>query len=156
MTHREIMEKIIAETRAAVERGEGGPFGAAVVKDGEIIATGYNRCMIDKDPTAHGEIIAIRNSGKKLGPFFPKGCVLYTTSQSCPMCVAAAIWAGIEKIYMGATSEFGGTQGLSDKHVYEYLRGNEDPAVLEQEQIYPELCEEKLLKWWKTNCADTK
>ena len=148
MTDLEIMQQIINEARAAIEQGIGGPFAAAVVKDGEIIATGYNRVLIDNDPTAHGEIVAIRNAAKILGPQFPSGCVLYTTSQSCPMCVAAALWAGIETIYMGATSEDGHRLGLSDKQVYDYLRGNEDPNVMQQVQIYPELCRDQLLNWW--------
>lgn len=67
------------------------------------------------------------------------------------MCVAAALWAGIKKIYWGATCEDGHHVGLSDKIVYDYLRGNEDPVVLEQQQIFPELCKKQVLDWWEKN-----
>jgi len=148
VTDLEIMQVCVREARQAVEDGTGGPFGAAVVRDGEIVATGYNRVLTDRDPTAHGEIVALRRAAQILGPRFPKGCVLYTTSQSCPMCVAAAIWAGIEKIYYGAACEDGHGIGLSDRHVYDYLRGNETAEVMEQTQIYSALCNEQLLRFW--------
>ncbi|HWQ99101.1 MAG TPA: nucleoside deaminase [Clostridia bacterium] len=151
MTHEEIMRCIVAQTQKATEEGTGGLFGAAVVKDGEIIALGVNRVVQESDPTAHGEIAAIRNAAKILGPRFPAGHVLYTTSQSCPMCVSAAIWAGIEKIFFSATCEDDHQVGLSDKHVYDYLRGNEDPKLLEQIQLLPELAKEQILKEWKTH-----
>ncbi len=149
MTDLEIMQLCIDEARHAVEHGIGGPFGAAVVKDGVVIASGYNRVGVDQDPTAHGEVVAIRRAAKILGPQFPKGCVLFTTSQSCPMCVAAALWAGIERIYYGASCEDGHRAGLSDKHVYDFLRGNEQKQTLEQIQVYQDLCREQVLKFWQ-------
>lgn len=149
MTSVEIMQFIIDETKKqAVENGSGG-FGAAVVIDGEIVATGFNRVGLDQDPTAHGEIVAIRNAAKKLGVRFPEGTELYTTSQSCPMCVAAAIWSGIGKIYFGATCEYDGTKGCGDAHVYAYLRGDEDPRLLIQEQIEEEApYAEEMIQWF--------
>ncbi|MDR1899000.1 MAG: nucleoside deaminase [Treponema sp.] len=149
MTDSEFMQICIEEARLAAESGEGGPFGAVVVRDGTMVARGHNRIAADRDPTAHGEIVAIRRAAKILGPRFPRGCVLYTSSQSCPMCLAAALWAGVERIYYGATCEDGHRAGLSDRFVYDYLRGGEDPAVLEQIQISHDLCKEQVLDWWE-------
>ncbi|MDR0519944.1 MAG: nucleoside deaminase [Clostridiales Family XIII bacterium] len=134
------MQYIVAETKK-----RDGIFGAAVVLGGEIVAFGTNRIFEEQDPSAHGEVVAIRKAAKKLGVVFPKGTVLYTTCQSCPMCVATAIWAGIEKIYYSASCEDNHKAGLSDRHVYAYLRGDEDPDVLEQEQILPKLAKTELL-----------
>lgn len=148
MRAEEIMRQLIDETKEKMQTEGSGPFGAAVVVDGEIVAKGFNRVLKDSDPTAHAEVVAIRNAGKKLGLTFPKGTVLYTTSQSCPMCVSAALWAGIKKVYYGADCEFDASVGLGDAHVYAYLRGNEDPEVLIQEQIEQEHAESMLKEFY--------
>src|SRR5215472_6766406 len=80
-----------------------GVFGTVIVKDGEIIAEGANRVVAENDPTWHGEMEAIRKACKKVGHFKLTGCILYSSAECCPMCAAAAYWAGIEKIYYGAT-----------------------------------------------------
>jgi tRNA(Arg) A34 adenosine deaminase TadA len=149
MTPEEIMRYVVEETKKEASAGKGGVFGAAVVLNGEIVAFGTNQVFAEQDPSAHGEVVAIRRAAKKLGIRFPKGTVLYTTSQSCPMCAAAAIWAGIEKIYFSATCEDDHVFGLSDRHVYEYLRGDEDPKLLAQEQILPGLAKTELLPFWE-------
>ncbi|MDR2767658.1 MAG: nucleoside deaminase [Treponema sp.] len=149
MTPEEIMRYIVRETKKEASAGKGGVFGAAVVRNGEIVAFGTNQVFAEQDPSAHGEVVAIRRAAKKLGPRFPKGTTLYTTSQSCPMCVATAIWAGIEKIYFSATCEDDHVFGLSDRHVYEYLRGDENPGLLSQEQILPGLTKTELLPFWE-------
>lgn len=150
MNPEEIMKQLADETKAHMESEGTGPFGAAIVLNGEIIAKGFNRVLNDKDPTAHGEVVAIRNAAKKIGLRFPENTVMYTTSQSCPMCVAAAMWAGVRKIYYGASCEFDAKIGLSDSHVYSYLRGNEDPEELNQIQIGNEYAE-AMLEWFDVN-----
>jgi len=90
---------------AALDYGCGGPFGAVVVKDNKIVAEGMNRVIASHDPTWHGEIEAIRLACITLQNHKLTGCTLYTTSEPCPMCVAAAYWAGIERIYYSATVE---------------------------------------------------
>lgn len=150
MKPEEIMRQLIDETKEKMITEGKGPFGAAIVVDGQIVAKGFNSVGSDSDPTAHAEIVAIRNAGKKLGLSFPEGTILYTTSQSCPMCVAAALWAGIKKIYYGADCEFDASVGLGDAEVYAYLRGNEDPEVLSQEQIEHEHAE-RMLNWFHSN-----
>ena len=147
MTEDQIMEMIVEHTKESVEQG-GGPFGAAIVKDGQIIAEGYNEVYRRGDPTAHAEIQVIRKAATSLGVRFPKGTKLYSTSQSCPMCLAAALWAGVEEIGFGASCEFDETVGMGDAALYAYLRGDEDPEVLRQRSIAHEKAEE-MLKWFE-------
>jgi len=87
-----------------IDRG-GGPFGAVIVKDNEVVATGVNAVTLNNDPTAHAEVSAIRNACKKLSTFNLKGCVVYSSCEPCPMCLSALYWAGVSKIYYGNTKE---------------------------------------------------
>lgn len=144
MNPTEIMSDLIKRTEYEVRENGAGCFGSAVVVDGEVVAYGFNRVGLDQDPTAHGEVVAIRNASKILGLRYPKGTTLYTTSQSCPMCVAAALWAGIDKIYYGASCEFDKTIGMGDGHVYSYLRGDADPKVMQQIQLESDAAEKML------------
>jgi guanine deaminase len=88
---------------AAIEKCTGGMFGTVIVKDGEIIAEGINRVVANNDPTCHGEIEAIRNASKKLKSFKLEGCTMYTSSEPCPMCLAAVYWARMDKLFYGAS-----------------------------------------------------
>lgn len=102
----EFMKRAIQLSRhASIEEKSGGVFGAVVVKDGKIIAEGYNQVIKHKDPTWHAEMQAIREACKKLGTPHLEGCVLYTSAECCPMCLATAYWAHIDHIYYGATTE---------------------------------------------------
>ena len=98
-------EAIKLSRRASIEEKTGGVFGAVIVKDGKIIAKGYNQVIKYNDPTWHAEIQAIRKACKKMGTPHLTGCTLYTSAECCPMCLAAAYWAHIDKIYYGATIE---------------------------------------------------
>lgn len=93
----------INEARKGIENGDGGPFGAVIVKNDEVIGVGHNRVLKNKDATCHGEMEAIRNASKNLNTFDLSGCILYTTGEPCPMCLAACLWANIEKIYFGCS-----------------------------------------------------
>lgn len=102
----EFMKKAIQLSRkASIEEKSGGVFGAVVVKDGKIISEGYNQVIRHKDPTWHAEMQAIREACKKLGTPHLKGCVLYTSAECCPMCLATAYWAHIDRIFYGATTD---------------------------------------------------
>lgn len=96
----------------ALERGEAGPFGCVIVKDGEIIAEGVNRVLVDGDPTAHGEMVALRAACRALGTHQLHGCTVYSSSEPCPMCYAACWWARVDSIRCAGTIEdaekFGG------------------------------------------------
>ena len=100
MTKEELMRKAIQLSDENVANG-GGPFGAVIVKDGEVIATGVNRVTANHDPTAHAEVSAIRSACQKLGTFDLRGCEIYTSCEPCPMCLGAIYWARIGKIYYG-------------------------------------------------------
>ena len=104
----------------SVENG-GGPFGAVIVKDGEIVAVTSNSVTMDNDPTAHAEVNAIRTACKKLGTFKLDGCYIYSSCEPCPMCLSAIYWAGISRIYYGNTKEDADAIDFSDKFIYEEL-----------------------------------
>ncbi len=99
----------------------GGPFGAVIVKDGEVIATGTNRVTANNDPTAHAEVTAIRNACKKVADFQLKGCTIYTSCEPCPMCLSAIYWAGISRIFFGNTKEDAEAINFSDKFIYDEI-----------------------------------
>jgi len=99
----------------------GGPFGAVIVKDGEIISSSGNSVTPDKDPTAHAEVNAIRMACKKLDTFDLSGCILYTSCEPCPMCLSAAYWAKIDKIYYAANRNDAAKVGFSDAFIYDQL-----------------------------------
>lgn len=100
------------------ELGEGGPFGAVIVKDGKIIAEGWNRVVASRDPTAHAEIAAIRTACAALGHFHLPGCTLYASSEPCPMCLSAAYWAHIERIVFANSRAEAAAIGFCDDDLY--------------------------------------
>ena len=99
----------------------GGPFGAVIVKDGVIVGVGNNHVVENNDPTAHAEIMAIRNAGNNLKTFDLSGCELYTSCYPCPMCLSAIIWANIKTVYYGNTKEDAADIGFRDDMIYSYL-----------------------------------
>ena len=99
-------------------RGDGGPFGAVVVRDGEIIGEGWNRVLATNDPTAHGEVTAIRDACTNIGGFDLTGCRIYTTGEPCPMCLGAIYWARIESIRFGFSIEDAAQAGFDDREFY--------------------------------------
>lgn len=112
--HSKYMQMAIEEARTGILNNHGGPFGAVIVKDGEVIATGHNKVLLNNDATAHGEIEAIRAAGQQLHSFDLSGCTLYTTGEPCHMCLCACMWANIDKIYYGCTIEDNGLIGFRD------------------------------------------
>ncbi|MCD8393851.1 MAG: nucleoside deaminase [Bacteroidales bacterium] len=117
---REYMEMAARLSEENVDRG-GGPFGAVVVKDGEIVATGVNTVTLTNDPTAHAEVNAIRAACKAGDTFSLKGCTVYSSCEPCPMCLSALYWAGVDKIYFGNTKEDAANINFSDKFIYDEL-----------------------------------
>ena len=114
----------------------GGPFGACIVKDGEIIGRGSNKVISENDPTAHAEINAIREACKNIGTYDLSDCELYTSCYPCPMCLSAIIWANIKKVYYGNTKEDAAEIGFRDEFIYEYIKnGNRNADVLALESM---------------------
>jgi len=114
------MQKAVKEAERSVAKGWGGPFAAVIVKknnngEPEIVACGHNSVVKNNDPTQHGEMVVITKAGKKLKTFDLTGCDLYTTSEPCPMCLAAAMWANIDNIYYGCTIKDNESIGFRDK-----------------------------------------
>uniref|UniRef100_A0A0N5AP73 CMP/dCMP-type deaminase domain-containing protein n=1 Tax=Syphacia muris TaxID=451379 RepID=A0A0N5AP73_9BILA len=118
----EFMKKAVEEACAGVAAGDGGPFGAVVVKDGKIIAAGHNMVLKTNDCTAHAEITAIRNACAKLGTFDLHGCALYTSCYPCPMCMGACLWARFNGIYYATTAIDAARYGFDDKAFHDFLK----------------------------------
>ena len=104
-----------------MEAGEGGPFGAVIVRNGEIVGCGWNRVTSTNAPTAHAEIVAIRDACCRLGTYSLAGCEIYTSCEPCPMCFAAIYWARLERIYYAATCEDATAAGFDDAPFYRQL-----------------------------------
>lgn len=113
------MKIAIEEAQEGIRNGHGGPFGAVIVKDGVIIATGHNHVVINNDPTCHGEVDAIRKACARLGTFDLSGCELYTTYYPCPMCAGAIKWSNIKRVYYGCNVDDTANIGFRDKDFYE-------------------------------------
>src|ERR1700729_3848616 len=116
------MEQAIALATENVTSGRGGPFGAVIVRDGKIVATGVNLVTATNDSTAHGEIVAIRNACTALGSFQLKGCQIYTSCEPCPMCLAAIYWARMDHIYFGSTAADAAAAGFDDAFLYDEIK----------------------------------
>ncbi len=115
----------INEAKKGIRNGHGGPFGAVIVKNDEVVGKGHNQVVKNNDPTCHGEIMAIHKACKKLGTFDLSGCEIYTTGEPCPMCMAAILWANIEKIYYGCNILDTEEIGFRDKKFYEQFENRE-------------------------------
>lgn len=117
MTDSPFLQRAIDIAVANVADG-GGPFGAVVVKDGEVIATGENRVTRDNDPSAHAEVVAIRRAAQALGTFSLQGCVLYSSCEPCPMCATTALWARVDEVVFAADREDAARGGFDDRHFW--------------------------------------
>ena len=114
----------------------GGPFGACIVKDGKIIGKGSNHVLVHNDPTAHAEIMAIREACKNINSYDLSGAELYTSCYPCPMCLSAIIWANIKKVFYGNTREDAEMIGFRDDDIYEYIEeGISDNKTIKLKQI---------------------
>ncbi len=125
--------------RDNLKTNAGGPFGACVVKDGEIIGKGSNKVLLNNDPTAHAEILAIREACKTLDSYDLSDCELYTSCYPCPMCLSAIIWSNIKVVYYGNTREDAKRIGFRDDFIYEYInkiaKGMKDNSILELKDL---------------------
>ncbi|CCB87057.1 MULTISPECIES: nucleoside deaminase [Parachlamydia] len=145
--HEEFMKRAIALSRkASIEEKTGGVFGAVIVKDGKIIAEGYNQVLKHNDPTWHAEMHAIREACKKLGKPHLEGCDLYTSAECCPMCLSAAYWAHIDHIYYAATTHDALKYGnFADVDILEEIR--KEPS--ERKISFTEIMRPQAVEVWK-------
>lgn len=140
MTKEELMREAISLSVENVKEG-GGPFGAVVVRNGEIIARGVNRVTADCDPTAHAEVSAIRSAAKALGTFDLSGCEIYTSCEPCPMCLGAIYWAHLDRMYYGNSQSDAASIGFDDAFIYEefarpiFRRRLSSEALLSEEAL---------------------
>jgi guanine deaminase len=116
--HRQWLQQAIALSEANVREGRGGPFGAVIVKNGEVVGSGTNLVTTHHDPTAHAEVLAIREAGRKLGTHDLRGCVLYASCEPCPMCLGAILWARIDAVYFANNQDDAARAGFDDAHFY--------------------------------------
>ena len=132
----EFMRKAIALSIENVKNG-GGPFGAVIVRDDEIVATGVNRVTANCDPTAHAEVSAIREAARKLGTFDLSGCEIYTSCEPCPMCLGAIYWARLDKMYYGNNKTDAKNIGFDDSFIYDELELKPEDRKLPSEILLP-------------------
>ena len=135
----EYMEEAIKLSEENLKTNAGGPFGACIVKEGVIIGKGSNNVLKNNDPTAHAEIMAIRDACSNINSYDLSGCELYTSCYPCPMCLSAIIWSNIKKVYYGNTKEDAESIGFRDDFIYDYINnlvdGKADDNVLKIESM---------------------
>lgn len=135
-------------------RSGGGPFGAVIVRDGEIIARGENRVTVCNDPTAHAEVSAIREAAARLGTYDLSGCEIYSSCEPCPMCLGAIYWARLDKLYYAGTRADAANVGFDDAHIYEELPLEPSQRELPTETLLREEAQRVFEAW--TEKADKK
>jgi guanine deaminase len=113
------LARAVALSREHMQRGDGGPFGAVVVVDGKVVAEGWNQVTSTNDPTAHGEVVAIRRACTALGRFDLRGATLYTSCEPCPMCLTSALWARVDRIVYANTRDDAAAIGFDDAPFYD-------------------------------------
>ena len=115
------LARAVALSREHMDRGEGGPFGAVIVRDGQVLAEGWNRVTSTNDPTAHAEVTAIRRACRAVGDFSLRGATLYTSCEPCPMCLASAYWARLSRIVFANTRQDAAAIGFDDQLLYDEI-----------------------------------
>ncbi len=137
--------------RLAIEnvRNGGGPFGAVIVKDGEVVSTGVNRVTANHDPTAHAEVSAIRNACQKLGTFTLEGCEIYSSCEPCPMCLGAIYWAHIDRLYYGCNQLDAADAGFDDSFIYKELELDKSERRLKTEELLSKEARATFEEWKK-------
>ena len=133
--HEVFMREAIRLSRENMLQGQGGPFGAVIVRGNEIIGRGWNQVLVNKDPTAHAEVQAIRDACKNVGDFNLNGCILYTSCEPCPMCLAASYWARVDKMYFANTRKDAASIKFDDDFIYQEIPKELKDRSLPAEQI---------------------
>ena len=146
-TSENYMEEAVSIAIKGMNANEGGPFGCIVVKDGKIIGKGNNKVTSTNDPTAHAEIIAIRDACKQLNSFQLDGCIIYTSCEPCPMCLGAIYWARPDKVYYAGNQKDAANVGFDDAFIYKEIELPYDKRSIPFKQISRELAVDVFKKW---------
>ncbi|MFN9984892.1 MAG: nucleoside deaminase [Pirellula sp.] len=143
----EFLRQAIRLSSEKMEANEGGPFGAVVVRNGQVVGRGWNRVTSTNDPTAHSEVEAIRDACRRLNTFSLAGCELYSSCEPCPLCLAAIYWARLDRVYYAATCDDAAVAGFDDRNFYDEFR---KPAKLRSISMQNALRDEavEVLKRW--------
>ena len=141
------------EAEEGMALGEGGPFGAVIVKDGKVVALSHNEVLKTNDPTAHAEVVAIRKASAKLQRFHLEGCTLYVTGEPCPMCFSAIHWAHLDAVFYVTTKKEAAEIGFDDTLITEIIQGKHRDNIPFIHTPQPE--GKKLLNAWKSNPQHT-
>lgn len=139
-----------------IEKGLGGPFGAVVVKDGEVIAESANKVVPENDPTAHAEVSAIRLACKALNTYDLSGCVIYTSCEPCPMCLGAIYWARIDKIYYANTKADAAAIGFDDHFIYNEIASEMNTRKLPFVQLLRDEAQVAFKRWQEPGLSGEK
>lgn len=146
MTKEEMMRRAIVLSVDNVCNG-GGPFGAVITRNGEVVATGVNRVTANNDPTAHAEVTAIRNAAQKLGTFDLSDCEIYTSCEPCPMCLGAIYWARLKKVYFANNKEDAKNIGFDDSFIYDEMALPREERKLPSEVLMRDEAQEAFRMW---------
>ena len=143
------MRRAIELSRQKMEENHGGPFGAVIVRQGRIIGEGWNQVTSGNDPTAHAEVVAIRNACKSLGNYRLEGCEIYTSCEPCPMCLAAIYWARLEHVYYANSRKDAAAIGFDDDLLYREISLPEEKRALPASRLLAEEAKEVFDSWMK-------
>ena len=143
----EFMKIAIEEALHGMKNNEGGPFGAVIVRNGEVISRAHNEVVKTNDPTAHAEVVALRRASSALGRFDLSDCEIYSSCEPCPMCFSAIHWAKIKKLYYGSTREDAANIDFDDQYIYDVINGTAKVLQVEVLQINREESLEPFREW---------
>ena len=135
---RQRMREAVRLALRGVARNQGGPFGALIVRDGHVVGRGFNRVIATNDPTAHAEVVAIRQACRKLRTFELRGCQIYASCEPCPMCLAAIHWARIDRIWFACGREDAARAGFDDAVLYAEIARSPGERIVPAQQVFRE------------------
>ncbi len=142
------MLEAFKEAQSGISTGHGGPFGCVIVRDGQIVGRGHNEVLLSNDPTAHAEVVAIRDACKALGQYHLGGCTVYATCEPCPMCLGAIYWAQPARLVFACTREDAAAIGFNDALIYQELTLPLENRLLPSKHLpVPEI--EMFMKHWQ-------
>ncbi len=147
VTHLTFMTKAVKQAIEGLSKNEGGPFGCIIVKDNKIVGRGHNKVTSTNDPTAHAEVVAIRDACKNLNTFQLNDCILYTSCEPCPMCLGAIYWARPQKVYYACNQNDAANIGFDDAFIYKEIALPQNDRTIPFEQIYRSLGLEAFKAW---------